>query len=284
MARAFYSPIFDYIRGKFGNAVFSANTAGEYMKDYVIPANPNTVSQVNIRAIFSAVASVWNTLSVANRSLWDVWANSGYSPLDRSVNTLRYTGRQAYSALSIAVTWFLDWYNTDHAISTDAWTVGSDPSTESFLTPAVVSSPPTNLTGSKQLLLSGTLHDITSFVVSTNSTTHRKITVTFTNAISAATYTDDLPKIGGEKGSFGVYLSKQVPVDGYKVSQKFVTKWFQAKPIDKLTTTVSAPATTLTVDLTGTFVATTGKYYATLVWLTKDGQQIDLVSSYVTMP
>jgi len=58
------------ISGKIGGQVYSRNKAGAYVKNKVIPTNPNTPSQVDARQQFAMVSAAWKALTRAVKRAW----------------------------------------------------------------------------------------------------------------------------------------------------------------------------------------------------------------------
>jgi hypothetical protein len=85
------------VRGKVSGAVFSRNSSGEIVREYVVPNDANTVAQQNRRSLFTSVSSGWNALTLVIKQAWNAYANNGFVPKGgRRTNT--YSGFQAYVA------------------------------------------------------------------------------------------------------------------------------------------------------------------------------------------
>ena len=87
------------LSGKLGGQVFSRNRSGAYIRQYVIPVNPNTVAQQNARSRFSSAAGGYHTLSDTQKAHWQEYANSIFSPLDEP-NNGQFTGFNAWTSLN----------------------------------------------------------------------------------------------------------------------------------------------------------------------------------------
>lgn len=99
---ALVSPVIGELSGKLGGMVYSRNQYGQYVRDLVTPANPNTPAQQFWRGSFSnAVARYGSTLTAAQRAAWDVYAESvpGFNRLGVPV---RFTGFQMYVGFNTA--------------------------------------------------------------------------------------------------------------------------------------------------------------------------------------
>lgn len=98
MARIIGGSPLGELSGKMGGIVFSRNKAGAYIRQYVIPPDPNTLAQQNARASFGSAAASWHNLTNAQKMQWQSFALSGFSPFKPSVG-VAYTGFNAYVSL-----------------------------------------------------------------------------------------------------------------------------------------------------------------------------------------
>lgn len=62
--------------GSYGGMTVSHNKGGMYMRARAIPTNPNTVQQVSARTALANAASLWRTLSEAQRTSWASYAQN----------------------------------------------------------------------------------------------------------------------------------------------------------------------------------------------------------------
>src|SRR3990170_2221599 len=66
-----------YVSGKVGGNVFSRNRFGAYIRARVVPVNPNTVFQQDVRGRFGTLTNRWNNvLTAAQRTAWTVYAQT----------------------------------------------------------------------------------------------------------------------------------------------------------------------------------------------------------------
>ncbi len=71
---ALFIPILGQISGKVAGNVFAHNKSGQYIRQFVVPTNPNTAFQGLFRSFFAALASRWaNDLSLAQRASWTLY-------------------------------------------------------------------------------------------------------------------------------------------------------------------------------------------------------------------
>ena len=56
--------------GKRGLTVSQNGRYGQISRAYVMPANPQTAAQMNVRGIFATNARAWDTLTEAQRQAW----------------------------------------------------------------------------------------------------------------------------------------------------------------------------------------------------------------------
>jgi len=82
--------------GSMGGCTASHNRAGMYFRNRVVPTNPNTTRQQNVRAYFTAAVNAWaSTLTAAERADWETWA-ANVPFLDTLGQTFFLTGQQAF--------------------------------------------------------------------------------------------------------------------------------------------------------------------------------------------
>lgn len=61
--------------GSIGGITASRNRGGPYLRQRVVPVNPGTAPQTQVRNIFGQLAAQWtNTLTTTQRTAWDVYA------------------------------------------------------------------------------------------------------------------------------------------------------------------------------------------------------------------
>jgi hypothetical protein len=90
------------LSGKMGGLVFSRNKGGAYVRQYVIPVNPNTVAQVNARAAFGSSAANWHNFNANEKARWQNYAEGIFSPLLQP-NMGQFSGINAFTSLSNVV-------------------------------------------------------------------------------------------------------------------------------------------------------------------------------------
>jgi len=99
MAKFLFTVLVAEARGKFGNAVFSENRSGAYLRELVRPANPNTTDQQSVRGAFSWISKEWAALTQAQRDGWNTVA-ADYSSQDVFGRNVRLSGFQVFMKLS----------------------------------------------------------------------------------------------------------------------------------------------------------------------------------------
>lgn len=81
--------------GSLGGLVASHNRGGQYLRSRVVPVNPASGPQVEIRTIFGNLASAWQTLTSTQRDAWTTYAIN--VPVTDSMGDSRtLTGQQMY--------------------------------------------------------------------------------------------------------------------------------------------------------------------------------------------
>jgi hypothetical protein len=86
-------------RNKIGGHVLSKNRSGAYARTKVTPVNPQTSSQVNVRASIASLASGWRGLTAAQRSSWNA-AVKDYVKTDIFGDKVTPSGFNLYMALN----------------------------------------------------------------------------------------------------------------------------------------------------------------------------------------
>lgn len=81
--------------GSLGGLVASHNRGGQYLRIRVVPTNPSTGPQVEMRTIFGNLATAWQTITQAQRDAWTTYAIN--VPITDSMgDPLTLTGQQMY--------------------------------------------------------------------------------------------------------------------------------------------------------------------------------------------
>lgn len=82
--------------GSLGGITASHNRFGAYLRARVVPTNPNTGPQAEIRTLFGQLANLWaNTLTAAQRDAWNVYA-ANVPVLNRIGASVYLTGANHY--------------------------------------------------------------------------------------------------------------------------------------------------------------------------------------------
>lgn len=76
MARIIYTALVDHIAGSIQGTTFQRNAYGYTIKGKPNMVNPNTSRQNSRKRTFSGASQAWRTLSDADRSAWDAYANA----------------------------------------------------------------------------------------------------------------------------------------------------------------------------------------------------------------
>jgi hypothetical protein len=85
--------------GKQGSTVASHNRFGPYLRNRVIPVNPNTVSQQAARNDLTVATKAWASLSAAQRAAWNA-AASVVTLFDRLGRPYNPTGHQYFVSVN----------------------------------------------------------------------------------------------------------------------------------------------------------------------------------------
>jgi len=278
------APMFLDFTGKSGGYVFSRNKGGNYLKGFVPPSNPDTTAQVNAREDFAQVAPLWIGLTPTLRSEFDAFANTNYQPLKRPNVQTSYTGRQAFSALAIAAKYGIRFLGTLTAPSSKLY-IGSGLSTPTTVTNYAVPTTVPGLYLSSNLIAFGSWSSgFTDFTYIKESAINHRLMLTVTTPVPAATYTTQVPTIGGSPFGLALYISNEVPADQIKTQNDFESKLIQTQVLNACTITVAAPQTEIGINIQCTspnLPTTTGWRKATVVACTSFGGQRVLMSKYI---
>lgn len=286
------SALFEQFRGKIGNSVFTANRAGNNLRNYVVPSNPKTADQDFIRGIFSIVAGLWFSISAATRSSWTAFANAGYIPLNRALNTLGYTGRQAFSAIYTCGEYARQWIARYDFLNQLTLYVGDQEATAFTLetinpqtgVPAVWNATPV-------LDIGGIPCTIQQLTI--NQTILQDLKVSFElglkmDNVHGKTGSNNI-EIGGVPVGLSIYLSNALKAEGQSVVSPFQKKYFVLPVFTDITLAAPSVGDTLSYQFElpeGSFSLLSGWYYISLVAYTKEGQQYVIRQEYyeLTIP
>lgn len=85
MARVIFSPLISSLSGKVADAVFATWKGRPYVRERVIPENPQTASQQAVRDALSESVALWQALSALRQNAFDLGASglaiSGYNDM-----------------------------------------------------------------------------------------------------------------------------------------------------------------------------------------------------------
>ena len=90
------------LSGKLGGMIFSRNAGGEYVRAGVTGVNPQTQAQLRARNAFASVSTLFRTLSSAEKTAWQEFADNWYSPRQGG-NTGQFSAYNAFIALRSTV-------------------------------------------------------------------------------------------------------------------------------------------------------------------------------------
>jgi hypothetical protein len=87
------------LSGRLGGLVYAYNKAGNYVRSFRSPTNPNTLAQINNRASFAESSSTWHALSDAQKAAWNTFAITNFKPKFGGIGT-RFSGFNAFVSLN----------------------------------------------------------------------------------------------------------------------------------------------------------------------------------------
>jgi len=77
MATIIYAPIISEARGKVADCVFSVWKGRPYIRQRVIPANPQTAAQTAVRESLARVVDLWQSIQIQLKEVWNTYG-TGY--------------------------------------------------------------------------------------------------------------------------------------------------------------------------------------------------------------
>ena len=291
MARYTPSAIFESFDGKIGNSVFTKNKGGRYLRNFVVPSNPQTSRQLEARSAFLNSSDAWYTLSDAERTLWNNFAAIGFNPLQPKENG--YSGRQAFVSFYNTCKYGNDFYAlgllSDMGIYCNALARVVPSAVSNYL---ASDSPATEVLDTKIHLKTASpcSANITGLDITVTTGTPNKIKAAFTvdsgltGEASSCIFTFGGAQASGIAGGCKIYLSNIIPAGSSAYGNRFRTVALQIPP--EVTGTLTAVAYTsvgFEMAVTDPYILTAGYYYATVVFCSKKGTQKIAWSGYVTV-
>lgn len=68
------------LSGKMGGLVFARNKGGAYARAYVIPLNPRSLGQLEVRNGWASAVTSWHSLDDSTKSQWNMFAATDFKP------------------------------------------------------------------------------------------------------------------------------------------------------------------------------------------------------------
>lgn len=99
MAKIKFGLVVTDARGKLGGHVFSKNRSGAYLRTKVVPVNPQTTFQTNVRALFGSISQQWSSLTEDVRNAFRE-AVTAWSRTDIFGDIKNPTGKALYQRLN----------------------------------------------------------------------------------------------------------------------------------------------------------------------------------------
>jgi hypothetical protein len=136
MAKILGGGSFGTLSGKLGSMIFAHNRAGNYIRTFVKPVDPRSISQLNSRANFGTSSNNYHSMSAAQKVAWKTFAVNQFLPESGIMGIS--TGQNAFTALMNVVK------NSNHIGVTEfAYGVGTLAGTK--YVPAFNFTPPVNM-------------------------------------------------------------------------------------------------------------------------------------------
>lgn len=137
------------LSGSIAGNTFSRNKAGAYVRQKVTPTDPKSEAQMAVRSRFASVGAGFHAMNAFQKSLWNAFATSIFTPRGGRIAGVTYTGQQAFQSLNMNL------QNAKAALASNpGWSMGLHVATDFRDLPAdLIETPPTtafssNLTGS----------------------------------------------------------------------------------------------------------------------------------------
>lgn len=113
MAKANFGTTASDLRGKVGAVIYSRNRGGAYVKNYVVPTNPQTPAQTTWRGCWQTCLNAWGqALTEDQRDAW--WAFAQVNPrTDIFGDAKLLTGQMMFMSLSTRLFFVTGSYNSD---------------------------------------------------------------------------------------------------------------------------------------------------------------------------
>jgi hypothetical protein len=93
-------PLVSQLSGKAGGAVASRNRYGPYMRRRAHPTISTTDLAIATKAAFGTISALWQDLTLAQRSAWEVWA-SNHPIVDRLGEKRILQGNAAFMQINV---------------------------------------------------------------------------------------------------------------------------------------------------------------------------------------
>lgn len=217
------------LSGKLGGMIFSRNKGGSYVRAGVKGINPQTQSQLRARNAFASVSTLFRTLSSAEKSQWQEFADNWYSPRQGG-NVGQFSAYNAFIALRSTVQQsirlgFVPEVTINQAIVPN--TITDFDFTPMPETPLAVGLSPAYATPSS-----------TSEVLSIDSvsvTTDGKFSVLLQVGDGTGVQLSNLEDIYGNNLGYAVYISNGNPADNMSYNNEFAICLGFARPFELTT-------------------------------------------------
>ena len=256
MARIIGGYPFGMLSGKLGGNVFSHNKGGQYVRQYVIPVNPDSTQQLQVRSRFGMAVATYHSLTAEKKAMWQAYANGVFSP-KVGINHGQFSGFNAYVALKNMVV-----QARQMSFNVTVTANGS-----ALATPATfgqymfVLSPPTF--GVEPAIAEQTTNDPINFDIQDIDVFNNgawSLTLGLSGAATGVGYDiEDFVDTHGNKISFMVQLSNGNPQDGMFFNNKYLYTLGFVKPMSWDATDRSGVET---IEIECTSGISTAKYQA----------------------
>jgi len=93
-------------RGSVAGVIYNTSRAGKYAKSFTAPVQRRTARQLEVRGLLLKITRKWQTISSANRSLWNAYATQ-HPQIDWAKNAMLLSGHNWYVRCNVMMQWMM---------------------------------------------------------------------------------------------------------------------------------------------------------------------------------
>jgi len=96
---ALFQPILGNISGSIGGSTWANNKGGPYVRRRTVPTNPTTLRQTAVRSYLGTLSAMWQDLTSAQRSGWNIYAQN-HPVMNRQGVSIKLSGMSWFVGLN----------------------------------------------------------------------------------------------------------------------------------------------------------------------------------------